>query len=45
MARLFVALIALAAIAFVALAVYAYIGDLSPNQTETRQPVTLDVSP
>jgi hypothetical protein len=44
MARLFVGLIALAAIAFVALAVYAYIGDLSPEQTEMRQPVTLDVS-
>jgi hypothetical protein len=44
MARLIVGLIVLAAIAFVAIAVYAYIGDLSPDQTETRQPVTLDVS-
>jgi hypothetical protein len=44
MGRIFVALIVLVAIAFVALTVYAYLGDLSPEQTEIRQPVTLDVS-
>ena len=45
MGRIIVALLVLAAIAFVALSVYAYFGNLSPVRTEMRQPVTLDVSP
>jgi hypothetical protein len=45
MARIFRALIVLLVVAFVAVVGYAYLGDMSPVQTETRQPVTLDVGP
>jgi hypothetical protein len=41
-ARLFKALLVLVVIAALAVIAYAYLGDLSPAQTEVRQPVTLD---
>lgn len=42
MGRIIKAIIILAVIAFIGLVGYAYLGDLSPDQTETRQPVELD---
>ena len=42
MFRLLKVLFFLLIIGFVALVGYAYLGDLSPQQTETSQPVTLD---
>jgi hypothetical protein len=41
-ARLFKALLVLVALGAVVVVGYAYLGDLSPAQTEVRQPVTLD---
>ncbi len=43
MGRLFKALIFLVFLGLVALAVYAYLGDLSPDQAEVKVPVVLDV--
>ncbi len=43
MARLIKALVFLVVIAFLGLAGYAYLGDLSPDQSEMREPVQLDV--
>jgi hypothetical protein len=43
MARLIKALVFLAVIAFLGLVGYAYLGDLSPDQSEMREPVQLDV--
>ncbi|MCX7888261.1 MAG: hypothetical protein N2422_00840 [Rhodobacteraceae bacterium] len=45
MARLIKALFLLAVLALVGLAGFAYLGDLEPEQTEVRQPVTLNVTP
>jgi hypothetical protein len=42
MMRLIKALFALAILGFVGLAGYAYLGDLSPSQSEIRQPVVLN---
>lgn len=42
MMRLIKALFALAILGFAGLAGYAYLGDLSPVQTEIRQPVVLN---
>ncbi|MGR3289686.1 MAG: hypothetical protein ACU0C9_00610 [Paracoccaceae bacterium] len=41
--KLFKLVLFLIVVAFVGLIVFAYIGDLSPLQTDARQPVTLDV--
>lgn len=43
MGRLFKVLLVLLVLGFLALTGYAYLGDLSPERTEVRQPVTLDV--
>jgi hypothetical protein len=43
MLRILTAVLALAVIAVVALAVYSYLGDMSPEQAPVSQPVTLDV--
>ncbi len=43
MARLLKALLFLVLIAFLGLVGYAYLGDLSPGQTDMRKPVQLDV--
>jgi len=43
MFRLLKLLVFLALIGFVGLTGYAYLGDLSPEQSEINQPVTLDV--
>jgi predicted negative regulator of RcsB-dependent stress response len=43
MARLIKALVFLVVIAFLGLVGYAYLGDLSPDQSEMREPVQLDV--
>ena len=40
--RLLKILVALVILAFVALAGYAYLGDMGPRQQEMRQPVSLD---
>jgi len=42
--RILKVLLFLVIVGFVALAGYAYFGDLSPNQSEQREPVTLDVN-
>lgn len=41
--RLFKLLLFLAIAGFIGLAGFAYFGDLSPERTETRVPVTLNV--
>lgn len=41
--RLFKVLLFFVVLGFVALAGYAYIGDMSPNKSEKREAVTLDV--
>ena len=41
--RLLVFLISLAFLGILALIGYAYVGDLSPNQTEIREQVTIEV--
>ncbi len=41
--RIFKVLLFLLVIGFIALVGFAYLGDLSPNQTEQRDPVTLNV--
>ena len=43
MGRIIKLLLFLLVIGFVGLIGYAYLGDLSPNQSESREPVTLDV--
>ncbi|MEE9427711.1 MAG: hypothetical protein V3V25_06120 [Paracoccaceae bacterium] len=43
MGKLFKLVLFLIMLAAFALVGYAYIGDLSPQQSETRQPVILDV--
>lgn len=40
--RLLKILVVLVALAFVALAGYAYLGDMDPRQQEMRKPVSLD---
>jgi hypothetical protein len=42
MGRLFKALIVLAIIGFVGLTAFAYLGDLTPAQTEVKKPVVLN---
>ncbi|WP_255509395.1 hypothetical protein [Oceaniovalibus sp. ACAM 378] len=42
MFRLFKVLVFLALVAFVGLTGYAYLGDMSPVQSEVVEPVTLD---
>lgn len=42
MMRLIKALFALAILGFAGLAGYAYLGDMTPEQTEIRQPVVLN---
>ena len=42
--RLLKILVALVILAFVALAGYAYLGDMGPRQQEMRKPVSLDTS-
>lgn len=42
MVRLLKLVVVLAVVGFVGLAGYAYLGDLTPEPQETRQPVTLD---
>lgn len=42
--RLFKLLVFLAVVGFVALVGYAYLGDLSPTQTDISEPVTLDAN-
>lgn len=42
MARLFKLVVILAVLAFAGLAGYAYLGNLTPDTQEIRQPVTLD---
>ena len=44
MGKLFKLVLFLVVAAFVGLVGFAYLGDLSPAQTETRQAVTLDVN-
>ncbi len=41
--RIFKVLLVLLLLGFVGLTGFAYLGDLSPDQSETREPVTLDV--
>ncbi len=41
--RLFKALIFLLVLAFIALVGFAYLGDLTPEQSDVAEPVTLDV--
>ena len=43
MLRLLKALVFLLVVGFVALTVYAYLGDLTPDRIEVREPVELDV--
>lgn len=43
MGRILKAIIILALIGFIGLVGYAYLGDLAPERTETRQPVDLNV--
>lgn len=43
MGRVIKILLFLLVIGFIGLTGYAYLGDLSPNQIESREPVTLDV--
>jgi hypothetical protein len=42
MGRLFKVLLVLLVMAFVALAGFAYLGDLAPERVEVQEPVTLD---
>lgn len=42
MIRILKVLVFLIIVAFIALTGYAYLGDLTPHQTETVEPVTLD---
>lgn len=42
MGRIFKALFFLALLGFIALAGFAYVGDLSPRQAEVKVPVTLN---
>ncbi|WP_263626697.1 hypothetical protein [Xinfangfangia pollutisoli] len=42
MGRIFKALIVLAILGFVGLTAFAYLGDLTPVQTEVTKPVVLD---
>lgn len=42
MGRIIKAVLVLAVVGFVALVAYAYLGDLSPDQTEVTKPVALD---
>ncbi|WP_430464093.1 hypothetical protein [Tabrizicola sp.] len=42
MARLLKLVVVLAALGFAGLVGFAYLGDLTPQTQETRQPVTLD---
>jgi len=41
--RVFKVLLFLLVLGFVALVGYAYLGDLSPNQSEVREPLQLNV--
>lgn len=41
--RIFKVLLFLLVVGFLGLTGYAYLGDLSPDQSETRKPVTLNV--
>lgn len=41
--RIFIVLLFLVLLGFVGLTGYAYLGDLSPEQTEQRESITLDV--
>ncbi len=43
MGRLLKGIIVLLVLGFAALTAFAYLGDLAPDQTEVRQPVTLDL--
>ncbi|MGB8812388.1 MAG: hypothetical protein WCC57_04320 [Paracoccaceae bacterium] len=44
MGRIIKALVVLAVLGFVGLTGYAYLGDLTPVQSEVKQPVTLDAN-
>jgi len=41
--RIFKVILFLLVLGFIGLTGYAYLGDLSPQQSETREPVTLNV--
>lgn len=41
--RIFKFLLFLLVVGFIGLTGFAYLGDLSPDQTERREPVTVDV--
>lgn len=41
--RIFKVLLFLLVLGFIGLTGFAYLGDLSPDQTEQRKPVTVDV--
>ncbi|MEE9389407.1 MAG: hypothetical protein V3U96_12450 [Paracoccaceae bacterium] len=43
MGKLFKLVLFLVVMGFVGVIGFAYIGDLSPSQTDTRQPVVIDV--
>lgn len=43
MGLIFKALLLLVVLGFLGLVGYAYLGDLTPDQVETREPVTLNV--
>ena len=43
MARIIKAILTLAVLGFIGLVVYAYLGDMTPQQTPVTQPVTLNV--
>ncbi len=43
MGRLLKGIIVLLVLGFAALTAFAYLGDLTPDQTEVRQPVTLNL--
>lgn len=43
LSRIFKVLLFLLVLGFIGLTGYAYLGDLSPDQSEVRTPVTLDV--
>ena len=44
MGKLFKLVLFLIVVSIVAIIGFAYLGDLSPQQTDIRQPVTLDVN-
>jgi hypothetical protein len=44
MGRIITAVLALAALAFIALAGFAYLGDMTPVRAPVTQPVTLNVN-